>query len=81
MLREAEAAAPDGLRVASVQRNGHVGEEIVAEIESGGYDLVVLGSRGHGRVGSGLLGSVNGHVHFNSKVALLSIGAGGAQGA
>src|SRR5690348_11462888 len=39
-LDEARAAAPDGLTVRVVERNGHVGDEIVAEIESGNYDLV-----------------------------------------
>jgi nucleotide-binding universal stress UspA family protein len=74
-LREAETAAPDGLTVHTVQRNGHVGEEVVAEIESGGYDLVVLGSRGHGRIASEILGSVNSHVHFHAKVPTLTIDA------
>ena len=74
-LREAAAAAPDGLTVHTVQRNGHVGEEVVAEIESGGYDLVVLGSRGHGRIASEILGSVNSHVHFHAKVPTLTIDA------
>ena len=74
-LREAETAAPDGLTVHTVQRCGHVGEEVVAEIESGGYDLVVLGSRGHGRIASEILGSVNSHVHFHAKVPTLTIDA------
>jgi nucleotide-binding universal stress UspA family protein len=74
-LREAEAAAPDGLAVRTVQRTGHVGEEVVAEIEAGGYDLVVLGSRGHGRISSELLGSVNAYVHFHSRVPTLTITA------
>jgi nucleotide-binding universal stress UspA family protein len=74
-LREAEAAAPHGLTVRTVQRSGHVGEEVVSEIESGGYDLVVLGSRGHGRISSGILGSVNAHVHFHAKVPTLTIDA------
>src|SRR5579862_4666814 len=43
-LEEAKASAPDELRVRTVERSGHVGDEIVAEIESGDYDLVVLGS-------------------------------------
>src|ERR1700739_2020323 len=38
MLQEAEAAAPEGLTVRAAQRSGHVGEQIVAEIESGAYD-------------------------------------------
>jgi nucleotide-binding universal stress UspA family protein len=74
-LHEAEAAAPDGLIVHTVRRSGHVGEEIVAEIESGRYDLVVLGSRGHGRITTEILGSVNAHIHFHAKVPTLTVDA------
>jgi nucleotide-binding universal stress UspA family protein len=45
----------------------------VAEIESGDYDLVVLGSRGHGRLATEILGSVNNHVHFHSNVPTLTV--------
>jgi nucleotide-binding universal stress UspA family protein len=71
--REAASTAPSELNVHTVTRSGHIGEEIVAEIESGGYDLVVLGSRGHGRLTSELFGSANGYVHFHSRIPLLSI--------
>lgn len=72
-LDEAKAAAPAGLPVRTVERNGHVGDEIVEEIESGDYDLVVLGSRGHGRLTTEILGSVNNHVHYHSDVPTLTI--------
>jgi nucleotide-binding universal stress UspA family protein len=72
-LEEARAAAPDGLTVRAVERKGHVGDEIVAEIESGDYDLVVLGSRGHGRVATEILGSVNNHVHYHTNVPTLTV--------
>jgi nucleotide-binding universal stress UspA family protein len=72
-LDEAKAAAPAGLTVRAVERNGHVGDEIVDEIESGSYDLVVLGSRGHGRLTTEILGSVNNHVHCHSNVPTLTI--------
>ena len=72
-LDEAKAAAPADLTVRIVERNGHVGDEIVAEIESGEYDLVVLGSRGHGRLTTEILGSVNNHVHYHSDVPTLTI--------
>jgi nucleotide-binding universal stress UspA family protein len=80
-LDEARAAAPGGLTVRTVERKGHVGDEIVAEIESGDYDLVVLGSRGHGRLTTEILGSVNNHVHYHSNVPTLTIDTAEAAGA
>ena len=71
--REAASTAPNELNVHTVTRSGHIGEEIVAEIEAGGYDLVVLGSRGRGRLTSELFGSANAYVHFHSRIPLLSI--------
>lgn len=79
-LDEARSAAPDGLTVRAVERKGHVGDEIVAEIESGDYDLVVLGSRGHGRVATEILGSVNNHVHYHSNVPTLTVDTAEADG-
>ena len=73
VLDEAVAAVPDDVIAHKVQRTGHPGPEILEEIERGGYDLVVLGSRGRGRAQEGLLGSVNGHLHFHSDVPLLSV--------
>jgi nucleotide-binding universal stress UspA family protein len=64
---------PSDANVHTITRSGHVGEEIVAEIEAGGYDLVVLGSRGRGRLVTDLFGSANGYVHFHSRVPLLTI--------
>ena len=72
-LEEARAAAPTDLTVRTIERNGHVGDEIVSEIESGHYDLIVLGSRGHGRLTTEILGSVNNHVHYHSNVPTLTI--------
>jgi nucleotide-binding universal stress UspA family protein len=73
VLRDAAAILPDDVIAHRVQRSGHAGPEIVAELERGSYDLVVLGSRGRGRAQEGLLGSVNGYVHFHSRVPILSI--------
>ena len=70
---EAASTAPEGVNVRTRTRSGHIGEQIVAEIESGDYDLVVLGSRGRGRLASELFGSANGYVHFHSRIPLLSI--------
>ena len=72
-LDDAVRGVPEGVIAHRVQGVGHPGPEIVRELERGGYDLVVLGSRGRGRTQEGLLGSVNGYVHFHARVPLLSV--------
>ena len=72
-VRTAAAAAPGRVGVTTVVRTGNPGREIVEQIESGDHDLVVLGSRGRGRVASGVLGSVAGDVHFGAHVPLLIV--------
>ncbi len=72
-LEEAAELVPDDVLVHRVQRGGHVGPEIVAELERGHYDLVVLGTRGRGRAQESLLGSVNGYLHFHAHVPVLSV--------
>ena len=73
VLEDGLRSVPDDVGAHTVQRRGHAGHEIVEELERGGYDLVVLGSRGRGRAQEGLLGSVNGYVHFHAHVPLLSV--------
>jgi len=76
ILRKAGATVPDDVVAHRVQRSGHAEQEILEEAERGQYDLVVLGSRGRGRAQEGLLGSVNGYLHFHARVPLLSIPTG-----
>lgn len=78
VLHEASALVPDDVTAHTVRRTGHAGPEILDELERGAYDVVVLGSRGRGRTQEGLLGSVNGYLHFHARVAVLSI-PGGAE--
>jgi nucleotide-binding universal stress UspA family protein len=73
VLDEAERTIPDDVLAHTVQARGHAGPKIIEELNRGGYDLIVLGSRGRGRAQEGLLGSVNGYVHFHAKVPLLSV--------
>jgi nucleotide-binding universal stress UspA family protein len=71
LLREAVATLPDDLPVTTVLKHGHPGEEIVAQVKAGDHDLVVMGSRGLGRVSANLFGSVGGYVHYHAQVAML----------
>jgi nucleotide-binding universal stress UspA family protein len=73
LLAEAKSLVPEDVIAHTIQRTGHAGPEIVKELEAGGYDLVVLGSRGRGRAQATLLGSVSAYVHFHSRVPLLSV--------
>jgi nucleotide-binding universal stress UspA family protein len=73
ILRDGVASLPEGLPVTTVLKHGHAGEEIVKQVEAGEHDLVVLGSRGLGRLASNLVGSVGGYVHFHAKVAMLIV--------
>jgi nucleotide-binding universal stress UspA family protein len=70
---EAVAGLPEGLTATGIVRSGHPGTEIAAQIEEGEHDLVVLGSRGRGRIASGLLGSVVGDVHFATTISMLVV--------
>ena len=73
VLARAVDVVPGDVPAHTLQLSGDAGPEIVKELQRGGYDLVVLGSRGRGRAQEGLLGSVNGYVHFHSRVPLLSV--------
>jgi nucleotide-binding universal stress UspA family protein len=72
-LRDAQAAVPADVIAHVIRRRGHPGPEILAEVERGTYDLVVLGTRGRGAAREGLFGSVNAYLHFHSQVPLLSV--------
>jgi len=73
VLDDAMRTIPDDVVAHTVQARGHPGPKILGELERGGYDLIVLGSRGRGRAQEGLLGSVNGYIHFHAKVPLLTV--------
>lgn len=73
LLRGAVESLPPELPVTTVLKHGSPGERIVEQIEAGGHDLLVMGSRGRGRVASNLFGSVAAHVFFHSRVAMLVI--------
>jgi nucleotide-binding universal stress UspA family protein len=73
LLRDSVARLPDDLPVTTLLKHGHPGEEIVEQIETGDHDLVVMGSRGLGRVSANLFGTVGGYVHYHSRTAMLVV--------
>jgi len=73
VLDAALETIPDDVIAHTIQARGHPGPRILEELNRGGYDLIVLGSRGRGRAQEGLLGSVNGYIHFHAKVPLLTV--------
>jgi hypothetical protein len=62
---------PVDVAVSSVVRSGRPAAAIVAQAEEGGHDLVVVGSRGLGRLGALVLGSVSRAVCARSSVPVL----------
>jgi nucleotide-binding universal stress UspA family protein len=73
LLHEAVDSLPADLPVTTVIKQGHPGERIVEQIDAGGHDLLVMGSRGRGRVTSNIFGSVGAYVHYHARVAMLVI--------
>jgi len=73
LLRESADGIPHDLPVTTVLKYGHPGERIVEQINHGNHDLLVMGSRGRGRVATSLFGSVGAYVHYHARVAMLVI--------
>jgi nucleotide-binding universal stress UspA family protein len=70
-LERAEALVPEDVPVSTAFRRGSIAEEILKRVECGEHDLVVMGSRGLGRAGSLVLGSVSRAVLARSRVPVL----------
>jgi nucleotide-binding universal stress UspA family protein len=47
-LAEARDAVPDDVSVTTILDHGHPAARILARVREGAYDVVILGSRGHG---------------------------------
>jgi nucleotide-binding universal stress UspA family protein len=77
-LDRAEALVPEDVPVSTALRRGGIADEILKRVECGEHDLVVMGSRGLGRAGSLLLGSVSRAVLAGSPVPVMIARAGAA---
>ncbi len=64
---------PDKERVRCQTLFGNPAEVICEEAKTGGYDVIVLGSEGHGLVSSVLLGSVSAKVLHHSPCSVLIV--------
>jgi nucleotide-binding universal stress UspA family protein len=63
VLDEYEAmAASHGMKIEAVIAEGDPGTAIVSYSEKGGFDMIVMGSRGRGKITEAVLGSVSSKV-------------------
>ena len=76
VVTRAEALVPEDVPVSSIVRTGPAAAAIVARAGEGGHDLIVMGSRGRGFLGSLLLGSVSRAVAARSPVPVHIAGRG-----
>jgi nucleotide-binding universal stress UspA family protein len=62
-----------GIDAKTVTKVGHAGETISKTADSGKFDLVVMGSHGHGTLGNLVMGSVATQVLAHCKVPVLLV--------
>jgi nucleotide-binding universal stress UspA family protein len=67
LLREA------GVEAETKVRFGHPAAEILGELEEGGYEMIIMGSHGHGVLGEVLLGSVSYRISHHAKCPVLIV--------
>ncbi len=66
---------PSDISVQSLVMAGHPAHAILEHLREGRYDLLVMGTRGLGRMGSALLGSVSQAVLHEAEVPVLVVRA------
>lgn len=60
-------------KVDTLVRTGNVENEILEASKSGGFDLIVMGSRGLGRFARTMLGSVSSRIANNAEISVLLV--------
>jgi nucleotide-binding universal stress UspA family protein len=73
ILQRARERVPEALPATAVLTLDPIRGALIREINSGRYDLVVMGSRGRGAVRAALLGSVSHYVLHHSSVPVLIV--------
>ena len=74
-LQQARERVPADVSVSTVLSAAPVRPALIEQVKTGGHDLVVMGSRGRGALGSVLLGSVSHYVLHHSPVPVLIVHA------
>jgi len=71
LLREAAATLPDDVSVTTLLVEGPPAKALIERSRSGAFDLIVMGSHGHGRLHTSLLGCVSQKVLHCSPIPVL----------
>jgi nucleotide-binding universal stress UspA family protein len=80
VVDEAMATLPEGMTATTRLIDGPAAEAILTEAREGGYDLIAVGSRGRGDIGSMFLGSVSHRVLHSCHLPVLVVTAPAATG-
>ncbi len=62
-----------GIRASYAAKVGHAAEVIASQAERGGFDLLLMGSHGHGNLASLVMGSVTARVLASCKTPVLLV--------
>jgi nucleotide-binding universal stress UspA family protein len=79
--RTAESEVPPSIPVTTIVTHEPIRTALMHQLESGRYDLLVMGSRGRGALSASLLGSVSHYALNHSKVPVLIVHADEDRGA
>ena len=75
MLRRAAETLPEDVSVTTLLVEGPPARALIERARSGAFDLIVMGSHGHGRLHTSLLGCVSQKVLHASPIPVLLIRA------